>query len=243
MALPATTQTTSDGSCCCGDCYEDAPETFCLTLDVDCAGWAGEEVTVTKTGGTTLPWCSGTFVRYVGTIGNPCGSLNSIEAYVSCVESGLPTGYAWVWIYNTGLVFPQGPCRNFGTDISISCVPNGATAPVYDLYYLSNGGITGPDCIDVCDCGSFDFIAGTVTFSAGPCGGAFAATAETPARKPLPFLPPQCAHLGGKVPGAPCGSSARRCEFFGDVTTRFRTCAGADRSCVGCPAYRAVKDS
>lgn len=53
-----------------------------------------------------------------------------------------------------------------------------------------------------------------------------------PARVALP-----CVHLGDRLPGRPCGSTLRTCTLYGDVTTRFAPCVGADRSCRDCPDY------
>jgi hypothetical protein len=47
-----------------------------------------------------------------------------------------------------------------------------------------------------------------------------------------------CVHLGDKIPNAPCGSTAHRCNLYGDYTTKLRTCPGANRSCMTCPDYK-----
>jgi hypothetical protein len=47
-----------------------------------------------------------------------------------------------------------------------------------------------------------------------------------------------CVHLGEKMPNAPCGSTAHRCNLYGDYTTKLRSCPGANRSCLTCPDYK-----
>lgn len=202
MALPATGTETRDGSCCCGgDCYADAPDDLCLTLNVECAGWADERVTITKTGGATLTHCGAECVQYVGTIGNPCGSLNTVLAYLPCPVTGPPSAtYVFVFVYNVGLVFPQGPCRAFSTDQTLACTftSEGYTPPEYPIRWDTLGGDTGPDCPDICDCGLADgALAGSVTFSAAPCGEALMAAGL----KTAPAPEPPCRWRGAELTG------------------------------------------
>lgn len=59
-----------------------------------------------------------------------------------------------------------------------------------------------------------------------------AADAPEPTRVPLALV--KCAHLGERLPGEPCGSQLLRCKLHADVTTRFTSCAEADRCCATC---------
>ena len=44
----------------------------------------------------------------------------------------------------------------------------------------------------------------------------------------------ECRHLGKRIDGEPCGSPLLRCNFYGDITTRFYPCVSANRCCDGC---------
>ena len=230
MALPATGTVTRDGSCCCGDCYGSAVESLCLTLDVECAGWAGEQVTITKTGGATLTHCGTECVQYVGTIGNPCGSLNTVLAYLPCPVTGPPSAsYVFVFVYNTGLTFPDGPCRAFSTDQTLACTftSEGYTPPTYPIRWDDLGGDTGADCIDICDCGLADAaLAGSVTFSDAPCGEALAAGA---AAKAATAPAPPCRFEGDELTGA------ERAVWGLDHRRRWLRCGKAGFERVGLP--------
>ena len=65
----------------------------------------------------------------------------------------------------------------------------------------------------------------------GPGAVQRTATAAKPKRDALAT----CAHLGGRLPGQPCGSQLRRCKLHGTTTTRFTKCEGATRCCATCP--------
>lgn len=58
-----------------------------------------------------------------------------------------------------------------------------------------------------------------------------------PVRMPVAARALPCVHLGDVVSGRPCGSTLMNCKRFGDLTTRFVPCDGAQRCCARCGDY------
>lgn len=56
---------------------------------------------------------------------------------------------------------------------------------------------------------------------------------DAPAKKTPDITP--CVHLGVRLPGQPCGGPLMRCDWHGDITTRFVRCEHAQRHCAACP--------
>ena len=46
-----------------------------------------------------------------------------------------------------------------------------------------------------------------------------------------------CGYLGDKIPGEPCGSTGRRCNFDGVRCTPYHACENAQRNCMQCPYF------
>ncbi len=66
-------------------------------------------------------------------------------------------------------------------------------------------------------------------------GGGGSNPLPTPVRFALEMR--ECAHLGDRIPGQPCGSTLHKCLKFDEVTTRFVKCVGATRLCAGCISF------
>lgn len=200
----ATGYTPPGATCCCGgDCYTSAPDSVCLALNAECAGWSAEPVTVTKS--TTTTCVSGaTGVVYTGAIPTPCGQINTAELVLRCPASVPVTSvlYGRVTLYNTGILFPKSSCQYFSSAEGAAtpvCTSDGAT--VFSLYnYMADNINSDPDCIKpACDCPDlFGFVSGylvgTVDVTLGPCGGVMMAaprlmTAAAPAGGGQPYRP------------------------------------------------------